>query len=123
VVPMAVPSPAALPPGKVLVRQLWAGVNASDINYTDGRHGLNHRLPILRISFYCGAVAGLTRLWQGVPWRAMFLAPLGPPPIYFLGQERPSPLGCVLCLRLQGAPSPDCKQAYGNLQVGRLGFA
>lgn len=36
-VTMAVPAPSQLPPGKVLVRQLWAGINASDINYTDGR--------------------------------------------------------------------------------------
>lgn len=36
-VPMPVPAPSALPPGQVLVRQLWGGINASDINYTSGR--------------------------------------------------------------------------------------
>ena len=39
---MAVPSATALRPGQVLVRQLWAGVNASDINYTDGRQVCEH---------------------------------------------------------------------------------
>jgi hypothetical protein len=34
-VPM--PSPSSLPPGHALVRRLFVGINASDINYTSGR--------------------------------------------------------------------------------------
>lgn len=29
--------PASLPPGSVLIRRLFAGVNASDVNYSAGR--------------------------------------------------------------------------------------
>jgi hypothetical protein len=31
------PLPATLPPGAVLIRRLFAGVNASDVNYSAGR--------------------------------------------------------------------------------------
>ena len=31
------PVPAGIPPGQVLVRRLFVGINASDINYTSGR--------------------------------------------------------------------------------------
>lgn len=31
------PLPAVLPPGHVLIRRLWAGINASDVNYSAGR--------------------------------------------------------------------------------------
>ena len=33
------PLPAALPPGAVLIRRLFAGINASDVNYSAGRYG------------------------------------------------------------------------------------
>lgn len=32
------PAAAALPPGQLLVRRLWAGVNASDVNFSAGRY-------------------------------------------------------------------------------------
>lgn len=31
------PLPATLPPGAVLIRRLWSGINASDVNYSAGR--------------------------------------------------------------------------------------
>jgi hypothetical protein len=34
----SMPAAASLPPGQVLVRRLWAGVNASDVNYSAGRY-------------------------------------------------------------------------------------
>ena len=37
---VARPLPAALPPGAVLIRRLFAGVNASDVNYSAGRCAL-----------------------------------------------------------------------------------
>jgi hypothetical protein len=40
------PLPAVLPPGCVLVRRLYAGINASDVNYSAGRWaGAGRRLP------------------------------------------------------------------------------
>lgn len=40
IVTTPMPPPEGLAPGSVLVRRVWAGVNASDINYTAGRWGL-----------------------------------------------------------------------------------
>lgn len=31
------PLPPSLPPGSVLIRRLYAGINASDVNYSAGR--------------------------------------------------------------------------------------
>ncbi len=36
-VSVPLPPPAQLPPGCLLVRRVFAGVNASDVNYSSGR--------------------------------------------------------------------------------------
>lgn len=54
------PLPAALPPGTVLVRNLFAGVNASDINFTSGKYqtGGGPSSPPFDAGFEaCGVVA------------------------------------------------------------------
>ncbi|GAB4818806.1 hypothetical protein N2152v2_005852 [Parachlorella kessleri] len=73
VVPMAVPSATALRPGQVLVRQLWAGVNASDINYTDGRYFGNRQVAAAKLPFDAGfeAVGMVAAVGGDVPGLAV----------------------------------------------------
>ncbi|PSC71056.1 zinc-binding alcohol dehydrogenase domain-containing 2 [Micractinium conductrix] len=46
--------PAALPPGCVLIRRLYAGINASDVNYTAGRYFGSKAAAEKRLPFDAG---------------------------------------------------------------------
>lgn len=62
VVEFPVPSPSSLPPDLVLVKNVYAGVNASDVNFTSGRYqskGDAVKLPFEAGFEACGVVAGL----------------------------------------------------------------
>jgi hypothetical protein len=48
------PSLAAVPPGRVLVRRLWAGVNASDVNFSSGRYFGAPATAAARLPFTAG---------------------------------------------------------------------
>ncbi|CAK0737375.1 hypothetical protein CVIRNUC_000902 [Coccomyxa viridis] len=48
------PAPSALPPGHILVRRAYAGINASDINYTAGRYFGSAEVAAKRLPFDAG---------------------------------------------------------------------
>lgn len=56
------------PKGSVLMRRVWAGVNASDINYTAGRYFGSVQESERRLPFYAGfeAVGVVAAVGQGV---------------------------------------------------------
>ena len=62
------PLQLAAPRGKVLMRRLWAGVNASDINFTAGRYFGSVKESQKRLPFFAGfeAVGVVAAVGQGV---------------------------------------------------------
>ncbi|CAL5218387.1 g58 [Coccomyxa viridis] len=54
VVSEPLPAPNAIPPGHVLVRRAYAGINASDINYTAGRYFGSPEIAAKRLPFDAG---------------------------------------------------------------------
>ncbi len=76
------PVVGALPPGRVLVRRAFAGVNASDVNYTAGRYfgssaAAEARLPFDAGFEAVGVVAAVGAGVAGAPlpclaWQASF---------------------------------------------------
>ena len=70
--------PLPLPPGKALVRRLWAGVNASDVNFTSGRYFGTPAAAAAKLPFTAGfeTVGVIAAVGDGVlvsrdgsPWR------------------------------------------------------
>ena len=51
---VSAPMPGAIPPGHVLMRRLYAGVNASDINFTSGRYFGGAKAASARLPFDAG---------------------------------------------------------------------
>ncbi len=62
------PPLAAVPPGHVLVRRLWAGVNASDVNFSSGRYFGAPAAAAARLPFTAGfeAVGVVAAVGAGV---------------------------------------------------------
>jgi hypothetical protein len=54
IVTEGLPMAAGVPPGHVLVRRAYAGVNASDVNYTAGRYFGGGRAAEARLPFDAG---------------------------------------------------------------------
>ncbi len=70
------PLPPQLPPGHILVRRAYAGVNASDLNYTAGRYFGSAAAAEKRLPFDAGfeSVGVVAALGPGVSGELRFFA-------------------------------------------------